>query len=139
MADPLSIAAAAAGFASLAGQLVGGIATLNMMYQTISNAPAEARDLLAEMDFLGSLLATAGERIQQNPDANIQVFKAALDRCETVRYRLEGLMTSVDLRITRRRAQAARMFFKRDTIQELLLSIERAKSDLLLAQQYFEA
>lgn len=139
MADPLSITAAAAGFASLAGQLVGGIATLNVLYKTVANAPTEAKQLLEEMDFLRSLLAKAGERIQQNPDADMQVFKTALERCETVRYRLEGLMTSVDLQITRKRVQAMKMFFKKDDIKDMLLSVERAKSDLLLAQQHFDA
>ncbi|GAB7323200.1 hypothetical protein MBLNU13_g05692t1 [Cladosporium sp. NU13] len=64
MADPLSIAAAGAGFLSLAGQVADGLIKLRAFYKASKYAPKEVQSLCDEMDVVRSLLEIAGSRTQ---------------------------------------------------------------------------
>lgn len=70
MSDPLSIAAAAAGFLSLAAQMTEGVVKLRELYNTVKNIPRQVKELCDEMDMLRDLLEQAGARVQSADQLN---------------------------------------------------------------------
>lgn len=141
MADPLSIAAAGAGFVSLAGQVLDGIVKLRGLYTTTKNAPREIHDLCDELDMFRCLLEEAGSRVQKTLPTGVDAshLKNAFAHCERMRGHTESVVKKLDIGITKSRTMALKYTFKKQEIDDMLLSVERAKTSLLLANQSFES
>lgn len=141
MADPLSIAAAGAGFVSLAGQILDGIVKLRGLYITTKNATREIHDLCDELDIFRCLLQETGSRVQKTLPAGVDAshLKDALAHCEKMRSYTESVLKRLDIVITKSRTMALKFTFKKQEIDNMLLSVERAKTSLLLANQSFES
>lgn len=141
MADPLSIAAAGAGFLSLAGQVADGLIKLRALYKAIKYAPQEVQNLCDEMDVVRSLLEDAGNRARTASlpcSDHIQSSKL-FAQCEKTRSHLEHALRKLSIGFEKSRLAAFRFPFKKKEIEELLLSLERGKVSLLLVNQSLDA
>lgn len=141
MADPLSIAAAAAGFASLAGQLADGVIKLRELYVTVKNAPSDVETLCDEMDMLRRLLEEAGVGIQQSlpPGMDLSVMKDAFLHLEKMRFQTTAVLDSLEAGLIKGATTRLRFPFKKKEVEAMLLGVERGKSSLLLAMKAFES
>jgi hypothetical protein len=142
MADPLSIAAAGAGFLSLAGQVLDGIVKLRGFIATVDSAPREIHDLCHELDIFRGLLEEAGRRVQESPPMGTDVshLKNAFAHCEKMRGYAESMLKRLEANINKSKATAALRYpFKKTEIEGMLLGVERGKTSLLLANQSFES
>lgn len=139
MADPLSLAAAAAGFVGLAGQLAQGVVKLKDIYTTIKDAPKDVADLCTKMESLQGVLEEVGDQIQQLSHGNIKIdrviFCGVMAQCETSRYRIEAHVKKLGECFRGNRAAAVRFVFKKKEIQEMLFDVETCKSSLIIARQ----
>ena len=97
MADPVSLAAAAAGFIGLAGQLAQGVVKLNEIRTTMNDAPRDLSNLCSSMDLLRNLLDDLGAQIQTSTHATIEThtLRDVVSRCEESRYRLEAHVNNI--------------------------------------------
>lgn len=140
MADPLSLAAAAAGFVGLAGQLAQGVIKLKELYTTVKDAPKDVADLCASMELLRSLLEDVGQQVQQLSHGNIdkRLIQEVVAHCEASRYKIEANVGSICNSIRNNRAGAVRYLFKKKEIQEMLSDVERCKSNIIIARQSVE-
>ena len=141
MADPLSIAAAGAGFLSLAGQIAEGLITLRALYKAIKYAPQEVRTLCDEMDVVRILLEDAGNRAR-NASLNCSDYthpSGLFAQCEKTSSHLEHALRGLRIGFERSRLAAFKFPFKKKEIEGLLLSLERGKVSLLLANQSLDA
>jgi hypothetical protein len=140
MADPLSLAAAAAGFVGLAGQLAQGVIKLKEIYTTVKDAPKDVADLFASMELLRSLLEKVGQQVQELSRGNIdsRLMQEVVAHCEASRYKIEANVGSICNSIRSNRAGAVRYLFKKKEIQEMLSDIERCKSNIVIARQSVE-
>jgi hypothetical protein len=142
MADILGIAAAGAGFLSLAGQVLDGIVKLRGFIATVDSAPRELHDLCHELGIFRSLLEQAGRRVQENLSMGIDASRLedAFIHCEKMRGHAESVLKRLAVEINRSKATTALKYpFKRKEIEGMLLSVERGKTSLLLANQSFES
>jgi len=142
MADPLSIAAAGAGFLSLAGQVLDGIVKLRGFIATVDSAPREIHDLCHELEIFRSLLEEAGRRVQETLPMGVDAshLKDAFAHCEKMRGYAESMLKRLEVNIHRSKATTALRFtFKKKEIEGMLLGVERGKTSLLLANQSFES
>lgn len=141
MADPLSIAAAGAGFISVAGQLADGIVKLQGLYTTIKNAPHEIQALCDELDMFRGLLEEAGWRSQQSisPGVDISHLKDAFAHCEKTRSHVESVSNRPNMGVSKCRMAILKYPFKKKEVQDMLLSVERGKTSLPFARQSFES
>jgi hypothetical protein len=142
MADPLSIAAAGAGFIALAGQVLEGLVKLQGFIATVDSAPREIHDLCHELDIFRGLLEEAGRRVQENlpPGVDVSHLKDAFAHCEKVRGYAESMLKWLEVNMNRSKASAALRFpFRKKEIEGMLLGVERGKTSLLLANQSFES
>jgi hypothetical protein len=142
MADPLSIAAAGAGFLSLAGQVLDGIVKLRGFIATVDSAPREIHDLCHELEIFRGLLEEAGRRVQESLPTGIDVsyLKDAFAHCEKMRGYAESMLKRLETSINRSKATTALRYpFKKKEIEGMLLGVERGKTSLLLANQSFES
>jgi len=142
MADTLGIAAAGAGFLSLAGQVLDGLIKLRGFIAAIDSAPREIHDLCHELDILRGLLGEAGRRVQESAPAGFDVshLKHAFAHCEKMRGHVDSMLKRLQVSINRSKATSALKYpFKRKEIEGMLLDVERGKTSLLLANQPFES
>jgi hypothetical protein len=142
MADPLSIAAAGAGFLSLAGQILDGLVKLRGFIATVDSAPREIHDLCHELDIFRGLLEEAGRRVQDNLPMGVDDShsKDAFAHCEKMRGYAESMLKRLEVNLSRSKATTALRFsFKKKEIEGMLLGVERGKTSLLLANQSFES
>jgi hypothetical protein len=142
MADILGIAAAGAGFLSLAGQVLDGIVKLRGFIATVDSAPRELHDLCHELGIFRSLLEQAGRRVQENLSMGIDASRLedAFIHCAKMRGHAESVLKRLAVEINRSKATTALKYpFKRKEIEGMLLSVERGKTSLLLANQSFES
>ena len=142
MADPLSIAAAGAGFLALAGQVLDGLVKLRGFIATVDSAPREIHDLCRELDTFRGLLEEAGRRAQDSLPMGIDAshLKDAFAHCEKMRGYAESTLKRLEVNINRSKATAALRYpFKKKEIEGMLLGVERGKTSLLLANQSFES
>jgi hypothetical protein len=141
MADPLSIAAAAAGFFSLAGQFADGLIKLKDFCDTIKNAPREVAELCDEMDTLRRLLEEAGARVQESlpPGTDASYMQDAFAQVEKTRFHAVAVLDRLQVGISKGTTMGIRFPFKKKEIVAMLLSVERGKTSLLLANQAFES
>lgn len=134
MADPLSLAAAAAGFVGLAGQLAQGVIKLKEIYSTVKDAPKDVVELCSKMESLRGVLEEVGDQIQQLSHDNIKfdtgTFRDVMTKCETSRYRIEAHVKRFGDGFRRNRAAAVRYVFKKKEIQVMLYDAEQCKSSL---------
>lgn len=141
MADPLSIAAAGAGFLSLAGQVLDGVIKLRGFVATVGSAPREIHDLCHELDIFHSLLEEAGRRVEESLPMSDDGsrLKDAFTHCEKMRGFAESVLKRLEVKIKRSKATTAPKYpFKRKEIEGMLLGVERGKTSLLLTNQSFE-
>lgn len=140
MADPLSIAAAAVGFASLAGQLADGVLKLRDMHATIKNAPRDLSRLCSSMDILQTLLEEAGGQIQllSSDDVDKAIAKAVFAQCEEARYMIAARVANLSLKVQRNKVASFQFLSTKREISEMLLDVERCKTDLIIARQGIE-
>ena len=138
--DPLRAAAATAGFACLASQLLGGAIKIKSLYGTIKNARSDVAELCLEMESLGSLLLQADSRLQNAAitDPELQNYQDAVRHCTAMRERSQIALKRLQTGLQKSRISALKMPSEKDDIKEMLISIERAKSSFLLAQQAVE-
>lgn len=138
--DPLSIAAATAGFLGLVGQLVDGATKLKSVYGTIKNASSGVAELCLEMESLGSLLRQIETRLQGTavPSLDLQCYQDATRHCDAMRKRTKTMLKKLEAGLQRSRVSALKMPFKKDDIKDMLFGVERAKKSLQLAQESFE-
>lgn len=141
MADPLSIAAAGAGFLSLAGQVADGLMKLRAFYKASKYAPQDVRSLCDEMDVVRSLLEDAGNRTRNaSPSCSNHTHASSLlAQCEKTRSHLDHTLRKLSIGLTRSRLAALRFPFKKQEIEEMLISLERGKTSLLLVNQSLDA
>jgi hypothetical protein len=142
MADTLGIAAAGAGFLSLAGQVLDGLIKLRGFIAAIDSAPREIHDLCHELDILRGLLGEAGRRVQESAPAGFDAshLKHAFAHCEKMRGHVDSMIKRLEVSINRSKATSALKYpFKRKEIEGMLLDVERGKTSLLLANQPFES
>jgi hypothetical protein len=141
MADPLSIAAAGAGFLSLAGQVADGLIKLRAFYKAIRCAPQEVQSLCDEMNIVRSLLEDAGKRVRNIslPYSDHTQPSNLLAQCEKTRSHLEHALKKLSTGFEQSKLAAFRFPFKKKEIEELLPSLERGKVSLLLVNQSIEA
>ena len=141
MADPLSIAAAGAGFLSLAGQVADGLIKLRAFYKASKYAPQEVQSLCDEMDVVRSLLEDAGKRTRNgSPPRSDHVNPSELlAQCEKTRCHLDHALRELRIGFTRSRLASFRFPFKKQEIEEMLMSLERGKTSLLLVMQSLDA
>jgi hypothetical protein len=142
MADPLSIAAAGAGFLSLAGQVLDGLVKLRGFIATVDGAPREIHDLCHELDVFRGLLEEAGLRVQESLPMGVDAsyLKDVFTHCEKMRGYAESMLKRLEININRSRATTALRYpFKKKEIEGMLLGVERGKTSLLLANQSFES
>lgn len=141
MADPLSVAAAAAGFLSLAGQLADGLVKLKTLCDTIKNAPREVAELCDEMDMLHRLLEAAGSRAQQAlpPGTEAGLMKDVFAHCEKMRFHTVAVLERLKAGLGGQKMTSLRFPFKKKDIEAMLLGVERGKTSLLLANQALDS
>jgi hypothetical protein len=142
MADPLSIAAAGAGFLSLAGQVLDGVVKLREFIATVDSAPREIHDLCHELDIFRGLLEEAGRRVQDSLPMGVDIshLKDAFAHCEKMRGYADFMLKRLEVNINRSKATTAlRYSFKKKEVEGMLLGVERGKTSLLLANQSFES
>jgi hypothetical protein len=141
MADPLSIAAAGAGFLSLAGQVADGLIKLRALYKAIRNAPQEVQALCDEMDVVRRFLEDAGNRARNAPLPCSDRFHPSelFAQCEKTRSHLELVLKRLSIGFEQSGLAAFKFPFKKKEIEELLLSLERGKMSLLLVNQSLDA
>lgn len=141
MADPLSIAAAAAGFVSLAGQFADGIIKLRELCIAVKNAPSDVETLCDEMDMLRRLLEEAGAAVQQSlpPDMDLSVMRDAFSQLEKMRSQTTAVLDSLEAGLIKCATTRLRFPFKKKEVEAMLLGVERGKSSLLLAVKAFES
>jgi len=142
MADPLSVAAAGAGFLSLAGQVLDGIVKLRGFIATVNSAPREIHDLCHELDIFRGLLEEAGRRVQESLPMGVDAsqLKDTFAHCEKMRGYAESALKRLEVNIHRSKSTTALRFpFKKKEIEGMLLGVERGKTSLLLANQSFES
>lgn len=142
MADILGIAAAGAGFLSLAGQVLDGLIKLRGFIAAINSAQREIHDLCHELDILRGLLEEAGRRVQESAPADFDArhLKHAFGHCEKMRGHVDSMLKRLEVNINRSKATSALRYpFKRKEIEGMLLDVERGKTSLLLANQSFES
>jgi hypothetical protein len=142
MADPLSIAAAGAGFLALAGQVLEGLVKLRGFIATVDSAPGEIHDLCNELDIFRGLLEEAGRRVQESLPMGVDAshLKDVFTHCEKLRGYAESVLKRLEVNINRSKATTALRYpFKKKEIEGLLLGVERGKTSLLLANQSFES
>lgn len=141
MADPLSIAAAAAGFAGLAGQLAGGILKLKDMCATMKSAPEALSTLCSRMELLRSLLEEAGRQIQSlsSDDVDKMTAQEVFTQCEEARYKIATRVEDLSKKVHRNRAAAVKFLLKKKEIEEMLSDVEQCKTDLIIARQTIES
>lgn len=142
MADPLSIAAAGAGFLALAGQVLDGLVKLRGFIATIDSAPREIHDLCHELEVFRGLLEEAGRRVQESlpTGADVSHLKDAFAHCEKMRGYAESMLKRLGTNLNRCKATTALRYpFKKKEIEGMLLGVERGKTSLLLANQSFES
>jgi hypothetical protein len=142
MADTLGIAAAGAGFLSLAGQVLDGVIKLQGFIAAVDSAPREIHDLCQELDIFRGLLGEAGHRIQESLPVGVDTnhLKYAFTHCEKMRGHAESVLKRLEVNINRSKTTSALRYpFKRKEIESMLLSVERGKTSLLLANQSFES
>jgi len=142
MADPLSVAAAGAGFLSLAGQVLDGIVKLRGFIATVNSAPREIHDLCHELDIFRGLLEEAGRRVQESLSMGVDSsqLKDAFAHCEKMRGYAESALKRLEVNIHRSKSTTALRFpFRKKEIEGMLLGVERGKTSLLLANQSFES
>lgn len=139
MADPLSLAAAAAGFIGLAGQLAQGVIKLKEIYTTITDAPKDVADLCTRMESLQGVLEEVGDQTQQLSNGNTKIetrtFRDVMAQCETSRYKIEAHVKKLGESFRGNRAAAVRFVFKKKEIQEMISDVETCKSRLIIARQ----
>ena len=94
MADILGIAAAGAGFISLAGQVLDGITKLRGFIAAVDSAPREVHDLCHELEIFRNLLGEAGHRVQESAPLGINSshLKDAFAHCERMRGHAESVL-----------------------------------------------
>lgn len=141
MADPLSIAAAGAGFLSLAGQITDGVVKLRSLYTTVKNAPQEVRHLCDELDIFRHLLEEADARVRNAVPSCIDTrhLSVILAQCGKMRAHLNAVLTKLDAGLRKHKVAAAKFPFKKKEIEEMLLRVERGKTSLLLANQLLDS
>lgn len=141
MADPLSIAAAGAGFLSLAGQVADGLIKLRTFYKASKYAPKEVQSLCDEMDVVRSLLEIAGSRTQNgSPPRSDHIHSGkVLAQCEKTRSHLDHVLRKLSIGFARNRLAAFSFPLKKKEIEEMLISLERGKTSLLLVNQSLDA
>ena len=139
MSDPISLAAAAAGFIGLAGQLAQGAIKVKEIYTTINNAPRDIADLCTKMESLRAVLEEVGGQIPQLSQGNINVdtrtLRNVITQCETSRYRVEAHVKRLSDGFRHNRGAAMKYVFKKKAIQEMSSDLEQCKSSLILARQ----
>jgi hypothetical protein len=142
MADPLSVAAAGAGFLSLAGQVLDGLVKLRGFVATVDSAPREIHDLCHELDVFRGLLEEAGHRVQESLPMGVDAshLKDAFAHCEKMRGYADSMLKRLEVNVNRSKATTTLRYpFKKKEIEGMLLSVERGKTSLLLANQSFES
>jgi hypothetical protein len=142
MSDPLSIAAAGAGFLALAGQVLEGLVKLRGFIAAVDSAPREIHELCHELDIFRGLLEQAGRRVQESLPMGVDAshLKDAFAHCEKMRGYAESMLKRLEVNINKSKATAALRYpFKKNEIEGLLLTVERGKTSLLLANQSFES
>ena len=141
MADPLSIAAAGAGFLSLAGPVTDGLIKLGAFYKASKYAPQEVRNLCDEMDVVRSLLEDAGNRTRNaSPSCSNHTHSSELlAQCEKTRSHLDHTLRTLNTGFQRSKLATFRFPFKKKEIEEMLKSLERGKTSLLLVNQSLDA
>ncbi|KAL1583709.1 hypothetical protein WHR41_07452 [Cladosporium halotolerans] len=141
MSDPVSIAAATAGFISLTAQMTEGAIKLREIYITVKNIPGQVKELSDEMDMLRDLLEQAGARIQSADQINVddKCLKSIFTNLEKTRYQTVAVLQKVNFGLEKSKLSALKAPFKKNEIEEMILGVERGKTSLLLALQIFES
>lgn len=139
MADPLSLAATAAGFIGLAGQLAQGVIKLKEIYTTINDAPKDVANLCTKMELLQVVLEEVGEQIQQlshgNIDLDTRTLRDVITQCETSRHRVETHVRNISDGSRLNTRAAMRYVFKKKELEDMLSDVEQCKSSLIIARQ----
>lgn len=141
MADPVSIAASAASFLSLAGHLADGIIKLKDMCATISNASKDLSDLCSRMDLLRGLLEEAGQQLQllSLNDMDKAIATRVFAQCEEARYKVAARVADLSTKIQRNQAAAIKFCFRKKELQEMRSNVARCRSDIIIARQTIES
>lgn len=141
MSDPVSIAAAAAGFISLAAQMTEGAIKLREIYNTVKNIPRQVKELCDEMGILRDLLTQAGAQAESVDQLNTDdaFLKSVFANLEKMRYQTVAVLQKVNSGLEKSKLSALKAPFKRNEIEEMILGVERGKTSLLLALQIFHS
>ncbi|KAK4497252.1 hypothetical protein PRZ48_011702 [Zasmidium cellare] len=142
MSDPLSVAAAAAGFLGVAGQLAEGIIKLRRLYNTVSRAPERVSDLLDSMQSLQDALQSTGEFLNTTTAATVSIRQAAqrcLLQCQRLRRKLTRKLLELERKFRGNRLNSAVFVFREAEIDEMFEDLERCKTSLIISQQIFES
>ncbi|KXS96700.1 hypothetical protein AC578_9434 [Pseudocercospora eumusae] len=140
MADPLSIAAAAAGFLGLAGQLASGTLKLRRLYKSTENAPRKVSELISAMQDLHDALQSAGEMLQTATAAGSRAQQAAqrcLMQCERLQRKLDARLSKLEKKFQKHSSRRFLFVFHEEEVDGILQDLERCKTSLLVSQQAF--
>ena len=140
MTDPLSVAAAAAGFLSVSGQLLDGLVELSQLCKTIKNAPDDVGNLIYSTQELQRLLDAVARQLNGNytiSGVGMQCLSTSLSQCQTLQLDFEIMLQSLREQFRRHKASQLLMLFRHREIKDILDGIERCQRCLLIAQQLF--
>ncbi|KAK5129018.1 hypothetical protein LTR85_000351 [Meristemomyces frigidus] len=136
--DPLSIAAAAAGFLGLAGQVLDGLITIRLLYSTIKDAPEEVAALIAALEEQEGLFRAAASRLDDLEtcgDIDTTALSLCLGRCQEVQHSLGLKLEKIGRQLRASRVSRLSIVFRIDKVRGMLADLERSKSSLVISLQ----
>jgi hypothetical protein len=135
MAEVVGIVASGIAVAQLAGSIVTSAQNLHNIWTSLKGAPKVVRDCLREIELLGTVIHTVKFEAEGE-----DVVKRALIYCEEVVGEFESILRGVALVDGRGQSRPwgkVKFLFKEKELGESMGRLERAKSMLGLAVDYY--
>ncbi|KAK5132149.1 hypothetical protein LTR08_000306 [Meristemomyces frigidus] len=138
MAEILGVVSAGAGLVSLSMQLLDSAQKLKRFYDDATNAPKTLDKLSIDLRTLALLLRELERYRVNNDDGSDALLLQCLSRLREEVYEIRALVVKLDQRLRGSRVRVKlSTAFKEPEIQRCLMSLESAKSSVLLAHQLY--
>ena len=138
MADIVGIVASGISIGTLAMQIVGCIQQILDLWSTINDAPENIQSLLEEIELLGNFLTEIDDEETGQPQTVVKIIKYCQDAADCIDQVTKDLAEGFTSTNSRRRHWiAVKAVLKEKKLTRCFMRLERAKSLLNLAFQYY--
>ena len=135
----MGVVASVVGIAAFGQQLAASILKMKRFCEDVKDAPEELRVTLDRIENISNIMTRLGYLEQTSQTTEVDdIFQASIHLCQSAVGRISALAQELEDELRRKRLSGSmRAVLKKKTLEKLLISLERNKADLLIAQSMY--